>query len=92
MGMNDLGLIAHKCWQGISDHFPFVVLDEWVVMPNHVHGVLFIDIDMDNVGTQNPVGTQYFASLRQTADPETKPIGNRFGPPIQKPGLHHSWV
>jgi putative transposase len=26
----------------ISQHFPFVVLDEFVVMPNHVHGIICV--------------------------------------------------
>ncbi len=32
--------IAEQCWLSIPDHFPMVQLDEWVVMPNHVHGIL----------------------------------------------------
>ncbi len=73
MGLNDLGLVAHKCWQAIPDHFPFVVLDEFVVMPNHIHGVLFIGM------TGHGVETQDFASLREIRN-KTKPMGNEFGP------------
>jgi len=32
--------IASDCWKEISNHFPNVEADEWVVMPNHVHGIL----------------------------------------------------
>jgi REP element-mobilizing transposase RayT len=39
---NDLGDIVVGCWQAIPVHFPSVLLDEFVVMPNHMHGVLFI--------------------------------------------------
>src|SRR5215213_5119834 len=36
--------IAERCWLAIPDHFPQVILDEWVVMPNHIHGMnVFID-------------------------------------------------
>jgi len=34
------GKIADQCWRDIPDHFDHVVLDEWVVMPNHIHGIL----------------------------------------------------
>ncbi len=34
------GEIASQCWRDIPDHFDHVELDEWVVMPNHVHGIL----------------------------------------------------
>jgi REP element-mobilizing transposase RayT len=42
MQLNDLGKIAKECWQEIPEHFLDVVLDEFVVMPNHIHGVLFL--------------------------------------------------
>ena len=51
--INNAGEIANICWQQISEHFPNVVLDEYVIMPNHVHGIIFI-VDNDvNVGVQN---------------------------------------
>ncbi len=37
------GAIAQVCWLEIPEHFPFVRLDAFVVMPNHVHGILVID-------------------------------------------------
>lgn len=43
VGLNPLGLAAHTYWRALPDHFPFVVLDEFVVMPDHVHGILIID-------------------------------------------------
>jgi putative transposase len=34
--------IAERCWLAIPDHIPLVTLDEWVVMPNHIHGIIVI--------------------------------------------------
>jgi len=42
MVLNDLGRIARACWDEIPNHFDYVVLDAFVVMPNHVHGILMI--------------------------------------------------
>ena len=42
MVLSDLGRAAHDCWAAIPDHFPAVTLDEAVVMPNHVHGIVII--------------------------------------------------
>jgi putative transposase len=42
MDLHDLGMIADECWQAIPNHFPFVELDHYVVMPNHVHGIVVI--------------------------------------------------
>jgi putative transposase len=38
--LNETGRVAEKCWREIPEHFPTVALDEFVVMPNHVHGIL----------------------------------------------------
>jgi putative transposase len=38
--LSPLGVIAHECLLSISDHHPGVLLDAYVVMPNHVHAVL----------------------------------------------------
>jgi putative transposase len=42
MQLNLLGTIADKYWQEIPQHFPHIKLDVFVVMPNHVHGILWI--------------------------------------------------
>ena len=40
MNLTDTGKIANRFWFEIPNHFPFVQLGEFVVMPNHVHGIL----------------------------------------------------
>ena len=42
MRLNSLGYIAFTCWQAIPNHFPHVELDAFVIMPNHLHGILVI--------------------------------------------------
>ncbi len=42
MLLNPFGQIAHDCWMEIPNHHPHILLDEFVVMPNHAHGVLWI--------------------------------------------------
>ncbi|MCF8460332.1 MAG: hypothetical protein K9G46_06385 [Flavobacteriales bacterium] len=39
----ELGTTADDVWQMIPEQFPFVRLEEWVVMPNHMHGIITID-------------------------------------------------
>lgn len=34
------GAVAQACWEAIPKHHPRVALDAFVVMPNHVHGVI----------------------------------------------------
>lgn len=42
MLLNEAGRVVEMCWKEIPNHFPHVQLDEFVIMPNHVHGILFI--------------------------------------------------
>ncbi|NLF17532.1 MAG: hypothetical protein GX595_09760, partial [Lentisphaerae bacterium] len=40
MVLNAAGTIADQCWREIPAHFPQATLDDFVVMPNHLHGLL----------------------------------------------------
>jgi putative transposase len=40
MVVSDIGNIAHRYWLEIPRHFPNVDLDDFIVMPNHLHGIL----------------------------------------------------
>ncbi len=42
MLQNEFGTIVQECWNDISVHFEYVELDEFIVMPNHVHGIIVI--------------------------------------------------
>lgn len=42
MVLNEAGRVAEQCWRDIPKHFPSVGMDEFVVMPNHLHGVLHL--------------------------------------------------
>ena len=43
MVLNGVGQIALETWSAIPEHFTSVFLDEFVIMPNHIHGVLCIE-------------------------------------------------
>jgi putative transposase len=43
MQLNDLGLIIQKVWLEIPLYFNQVSLDEFIVMPNHFHGILHLN-------------------------------------------------
>lgn len=43
MQLNEIGLLAQKYWLEIPNHFPFIELGNFVIMPNHTHGILIID-------------------------------------------------
>lgn len=43
--------VAEQVWQAIPGHFPTVCLDEYIVMPNHLHGIVSI---IGDVGARSP--------------------------------------
>jgi len=40
--LNDCGEIVEACWHAIPHHFANVELDAFVVMPNHMHGIIIL--------------------------------------------------
>ena len=41
--LSPIGKIARGYWFQIPNHFKFVELDEFVIMPNHLHGIVIIN-------------------------------------------------
>ena len=55
MELNKCGKIAKKQWLWLAEQYDYVKLDEWIIMPNHLHGILIIENDIITVGTgRNP--------------------------------------
>ncbi len=48
MVLNEAGKIAEECWMQIPEHFPDVLLHEFVLMPNHMHGIIEITVGAEN--------------------------------------------
>jgi putative transposase len=42
MEINALGKIIQDCWVKLPDHFPDIEIEPFVVMPNHIHGIISI--------------------------------------------------
>jgi REP element-mobilizing transposase RayT len=43
MVLSESGTIAEKLWLELPDHFSSISLDEFVIMPNHIHGIIIIE-------------------------------------------------
>jgi len=42
MNLNPYGKIVRECWRNIPQHYVGINSDVFIVMPNHVHGVIEI--------------------------------------------------
>jgi len=45
MELSRYGEIVKRCWYDLPRHYPNCSLDSFVIMPNHVHGIIVIDND-----------------------------------------------
>ena len=85
MSLTALGQEAERCWVAIPEHFPFVELDEYQVMPNHIHGIVHINkvrtIQMTDKGGSEEKERQNLESI-----PEDMQVKNKFGPQSQNLG------
>ena len=43
LNSSPIGQIAWEYWREIPQHYPQVILDAFVIMPNHIHGILVVD-------------------------------------------------
>ncbi|OGJ90204.1 MAG: hypothetical protein A2487_18985 [Candidatus Raymondbacteria bacterium RifOxyC12_full_50_8] len=80
MKLTTIGKIVHQYWMEIPNHYPNASLDEFVVMPNHIHGILVLhDGNKFNAGTPNDENTKHIHS----------PVGVQNFEPLQTPGNGH---
>ncbi len=42
MRLNDVGKMVETAWEALPSRFPSLDLDAFVVMPNHLHGIIFL--------------------------------------------------
>ena len=67
---NAMGTVVQRCWDAIPEHMPMVVCDAFVVMPNHVHGIIVIT----DVAAAGSVGAGNSRPVR-IPGPANDPVG-----------------
>lgn len=91
-----LGELAKQYWLDIPHHFDFVELGNFVVMPNHVHGILIINKKhetendgttplINNVPSDHDVDAQLINNVSLDNDVETRLIASL--PPRVRGGI-----
>jgi len=55
MILNECGTIAKREWEKLDKRFPQIELDEYIIMPNHMHGIIIIS---DAVGAIHELALQ----------------------------------
>ena len=72
--LSNIGAMANKCWTEIPDHFPFFYLDVSSIMPNHLHGIVFIENPYGNYpGLFDMANTGYAVETRHALSLPSRP-------------------
>jgi len=74
MVLSNAGVIANLMWYEIKNHGKNVELGEFVVMPNHVHGILILN----DINPSRNIETGHALSLSPSAAPIKSPGQQRF--------------
>ncbi len=64
--LTEIGKLAKKYWQEIPWHFPFVKLDEFIIMPNHIHGIIIINKTDDYKNDKSIKGSKVGRKVQTT--------------------------
>ena len=83
MRLSEWGQVASHYWGRIPDHFDHVQLDAWVVMPNHLHGIIVIA----GRGEASPASTSSAVTLAPGAVPSLDKGAARDASPLQSGSL-----
>jgi len=66
-----LANIVEQCWFDLPNHFRQCILDEFIVMPNHIHGIIIINDNQTTTVVETgfkPVSTMLSATLPHNAN------------------------
>jgi len=75
MVLNEMGRTVSDCWLDLPNHYKHVVLDEFVIMPDHFHGIVVFTDRVGGTGSGDGVGGRVWAihesPIRKTPQRET---------------------
>ena len=82
MQLSPMGQIAEEHWRLIPEHFLHVTLGAYVVMPNHVHGIIIIQGRSDASPSERR-GTTLSCPNSTRSCPNSNPPREEFGKPVK---------
>jgi putative transposase len=95
MHSNAYGREVANCWLWLAEQYPHVLLDEWIVMPDHIHGIVVITVGINSdepcrggsrtaqIRTASPAGfvdgPNVGTDRSGSVPPKRKPLGRLIG-------------
>ncbi|MGB4206181.1 MAG: hypothetical protein WBJ84_11275 [Bacteroidales bacterium] len=82
MNLSEIGRYAHEIYSRCNEFYPYAEIPLYVVMPNHIHAVVFIDANDDVLTRRDAINR-----VSTTGETETSNTGNE----IKQPGGITGW-
>ena len=83
INLSQYGHIVHDAWLWLEKQYPYVTLDEWIIMPDHMHGIVVIGERPRCKGGSRTALTTNTAltpkSMTISTPPRRKPLGQLIG-------------
>ena len=74
--LSSIGEYADACWKEVPQHHQHIDIDDFVVMPNHMHGIIWIIHNgVDAAGLPDHVGARHALPLQELQKPRRPPSG-----------------
>ncbi|OGB68901.1 MAG: hypothetical protein A2Y94_04085 [Caldithrix sp. RBG_13_44_9] len=90
--LNDAGNMVNNWWNKLPQKFTNVELDDYIIMPNHVHGIIIVGADPVCPKDQNIINYSKINMSEGQTDPGDKQMdsgdqqkGEHVGSPLRKP-------
>jgi REP element-mobilizing transposase RayT len=61
-----IGETAHQYWQDIPQHHQNIEIDSFIIMPNHVHGIIIINHSLENNRHYKDVNHNNYGNVNNT--------------------------
>jgi putative transposase len=89
MALSDLGKVVHSCWVDLPNHYPEIEIKEFVIMPNHIHGIILIKDHNSEINPSNLYGlTEIIRGFKTFSAKEINAIRKTKGFSVWQRGFH----
>lgn len=86
ISLSELGNIVLQCWNDLPNHYPNIILDEFIVMPNHLHGIIIIHNCADQKGKIHGV-SEFIRALKSFSSRRINDLNHKING-IWQPGYY----
>ena len=91
------GRVVDQCWRALVDHYPTIELDSFVIMPNHVHGIVLLTDGQGRAGlkpasTKRPSFTEVVRGFKTFSSRRINEMRDRPGTPVWQRGFYEHVV